>query len=259
MIREVPKVVSVPLISIDRPLVPDRISIEDDDLNELCESIKESGLKQPVLLRPKGERFEIVAGDRRFLACQKLKHENIHAFVENLKDKEVSILRAIENLQRANLTIIEEARVYSRMHNDHGLNWDQIGKKTGKKPANVKRRYDLLKLPEILINALHKKQIVYTVAEELKRLSDVNRIEYFLNYAVDHGATKEVVRAWVDEEKAAERQRTFAGDTTGGEYTTPETRPVFVACDICKDPVDVMKIVGLRICGNCQGTIKQYM
>lgn len=259
MENKVPIVHSVSMALIDRPDIPDRMTIEEEDLKELRESIDESGLKQPVLLRTKGARFEIVAGDRRYLACMYLKHERINAFIEQLTDTDVSVMRAIENLQRTNLTIIEEAKVYKRMHNDHKMTWDQIGKRTGKSPANIKRRYDLLKLPDILVNALHKKLIGYAVAEELKRLHDVERIKYYLNYAVDHGATKEVVRSWVDEEQSALRQKIVAGGEGGGEYTTPEPRPVFVACDICRDPVDVMKIVGLRICGNCQGTIKQNM
>ncbi|MBU2118767.1 MAG: ParB/RepB/Spo0J family partition protein [Alphaproteobacteria bacterium] len=251
------KKVSVTLI--DRPEIPDRLSIDSDEIKELADSIAEVGLKQPILLRPRAERYEVVAGDRRFLAIQSLGRSEINAFVEEMPDEQVSVLRATENLQRSNLTVIEEAKIYKRLHNDHKMSWDQIAKRTGKKPGIIKRRYDLLKMFECLIKAMHEKKIGYAVAEELDRLKDVGRVEYYLGWAVDHGATKEVVRGWVDEELALTRQKIAAGEQGGGEYLSPEPRPVFTSCDLCHGAVDVMKIVNLRICEECKGIIKQNM
>jgi len=254
-----PVVSLIPMALIDRPVDPDRISIDPDSLKELIASIRQSGLKQPILLNIKGERFEIVAGERRYLACESLGMVKIPAFTEVMSEPEVAILRAIENLQRENLTIIEEAHVYRRLHDNLGMSWDDIGKKSGKSPGLVKRRYDLLKMPEQLINAMHKGQIGYAVAEELKRLGDLGKIDYFLSFAIDHGATKEVVRKWVDEEMAQKRQEAAAGGGGGGGYVMPEARPVFLTCDLCHGPVDVMKLLNLRICPDCGKIIRENM
>ena len=253
------QVQSILLTLIDRPAVLDRMSIDPEYIKELAASIAETGLMNPVLLCPRDGRYEVVAGDCRYQAFLSLGREEIPAFVKELDPESVSISRATENLQKADLTIIEEAKIYQRLHNDHGMTWDQIAKRTGKKAGQIKRRYDLLKLPEILIKALHEKKIGYAVAEELNRLKDPGKIEYYLGYCVDHGATRDVVIGWVKEELSLIRQKESTGG--GGEWGSPtlELSPVFVACDLCKGPMEIKKVVYMRICPECHGTIKQNM
>lgn len=250
---------SVLMSLIDRPVLPDRITIDAEHIKDLAASIAEVGLITPILLNPVGGRYEIVAGDCRYQAFLSLGRQEIPAIIQELNSEAVSILRATENLQRKNLTVIEEANIYKTLHNVHNLDWDQIGKRCGKSPALVKRRYDLLKMPQILIDALHEKKITYSVAEELFALSSVSKIEYYLGYCVDHGATKEVVRGWVKEEKSIERQNESAGVGGGWGSALPEQKPVYVSCDVCKGPSELTKIIGLRICPDCHSTIKNNM
>lgn len=244
---------------IDRPATPDRLSIDPEYIKELAASIAEIGLINPVLLCPRGGRFEIIAGDCRYQAFLSLGRDKIPAIIKELDPESVSISRATENLQKFDLTIIEEARIYQRLHNDHGMTWDQISKRTGKKAGQIKRRYDLLKMPEILIKALHEKKIGYAVAEELDRLKDLGRVEYYLGYAVDHGATLSVVAGWVKEELSLIRQKESSAD--GGEWGSPvpEQLPIYVSCDICHGPMEIKKVVYMRICPECHGTIKLNM
>lgn len=256
---EIMKVQNVLLTLIDRPAVPDRLSIDPEYIRELAASIAEVGLMSPVLLTPRGGRYEIVAGDCRYQAFLSLGRADIPAIIQELDAENVSISRATENLQRKDLTIIEEARIYRTLHNDHNMSWDQIGQRCGKFPAHVKRRYDLLKMPEILIVALHERKIGYAVAEELCRLKDVGRIDYYLGYCVDHGATKQIVADWVKEELSLMRQKEFAG--VGGDWGSalPEQSPIYVSCDLCKGPMDIKRVVYMRICSECHGVIKQNM
>lgn len=259
MINETPQVQNVMMTLIDRPDVPDRLSINPEYIKELADSIGQVGLMQPIVLTPRDGRFEIVAGDCRFQAFLSLGRDKIPAIIQELDAESVSISRATENLQRADLTIIEEARIYSRLHVDHKMTWDMIAKRTGKTPGVVKRRYDLLKMPEILIDALHKKKIGTAVAEELDRLKDLGKVEYYLVFCVEHGATKEVVRSWVDEAMAAQRQADSAGAGGGWVDGTPEARPVYTSCDCCHGAVDVMKVQGMRVCPECKQIILQNM
>lgn len=253
------KVQDILLSLIDRPAAPDRLSIDPDYIKELAASIAELGLMNPILLCPRAGRFEIVAGDCRYQAFLSLGRVYIPAIVQVLDAESVSVSRATENLQRKDLTIIEEARIYRHLHNDLNLTWDAIAKRTGKPAAQVKRRYDLLRLPEILIKALHEKKIGYTVAEELSRLKDAARIEYYLNFCVDHGATKEVVAGWVKEELSLIRQKDSPGE--GGSWGSPqiELKPVYVSCDLCTGPMEISKVVSLRICGDCNKVIQTNM
>lgn len=259
MEQETKQVQSVLMTLIDRPAEPDRLSIDPEYIKELAASIADLGLLSPIILRPREGRFEIVAGDCRYQAYLSLGRTYIPAFVQELNAETVSISRATENLQRQDLTIIEEAKIYQRLHNDYDMSWDQIAKKTGKKPGNIKRRYDLLKMPECLIKAMHEKKISYVVAEEINRLKDLGRVEYYLGWAVDHGATRDVVRGWVNEELSLIRQKLSASE--GGEWGSPtiELSPVFVACDICKGPMEIKKVVYMRTCQECHKIIKQNM
>lgn len=256
---ETMKVQNILLTLIDRPAVPDRLSIDPEYIKELASSIAEVGLMSPIVLCPRDGRFEIVAGDCRYQAFLSLGRSEIPAFIQELDAQNISVARATENLQRKDLTLIEEARIYKTLHDDHGMGWEKIAKRTGKTPGLVKRRYDLLKMPEILIKAMHEKKIGYAVAEELCRLPDLGRIEYYLGYCIDHGATLRVVMDWVKEELSVARQKKVSDGGGGWGSALPEMKPVYVACDLCKGPMEIGKEVTLRVCMDCHGTIKQNM
>ena len=256
---ETMKVQNILLTLIDRPAVPDRLSIDPEHIKDLAASISQLGLQQPILLRPSGARYEIVYGDCRYQAFLSLGRDTIPAFVQDLDSETISLARATENLQRKDLTPIEEGKIFLNLRDNHNLSWDDISRKTGKSVSLVKRRADLLKMPEILIKALHEKKVSTTVAEELCDLRDIGRIEYYLGYCIDHGATREVVRQWVKDEKAAERQPDNAGG--GGDWGSalPEQKPIYVSCDLCSGPMELSKVISLRICEVCHHTIKQNM
>lgn len=244
---------------IDRPATPDRLSIDPEYIKELAASISEVGLLQPILLRPRDGRYEIIAGDCRYQAFLSLGRDTIPAVYKDLTEGDVSISRATENLQRQDLSVIEEARIYANLHNNHGMSWDAIAKRTGKKAGMIKRRYDLLKLPEILITAIHQKRIGFATAEELARLRDLGRIEYYLDFAVDHGATKEVVIGWVKEELALMRQKASPGGEGEWGFPDQEKLPIFVACDFCRGPMEIKNVRYKRICASCDETIKKNL
>ena len=250
---------SISIDLIDGPEHRSRLEIDPEHIKELAASIQQVGLMQPISINKKGDRFEIIAGECRFLAHKLLKMETIGAHVGAYTPTEVRLLRAIENLNRRDLTIIEEAKQFKELHDDLGLSWEDIAVKVSKSPALVKRRYDLLKMPDILIAAMHLKEISYTVAEQLHRLRDVNRVEYFLQYAVENGATRDVVRRWIDEEEQSIRQAEHAGASGGGYQNPLETKPVFLACDLCIEAVKLGDESMLRICPSCRETIRKNM
>jgi len=244
---------------IDEPDVVDRIEIDPDGISELAENISEVGLLQPVLLRPMGDRYEIVAGHRRFLATQKLGLSVIDAVVKEMTDQEAAIIRASENLARENLTPFEEAVIFNNLVAKHDLKIEQIAKKFGYKPGTIRRRMDLIKMPPQLQKAVHAKQISVTVAEELWPISDPVDLDYYLSFAVDNGCTKEIARLWCKEWKDSKRRQNTAGGGGGQLLAPSEPRPVFVACDLCVGPMEIGKETVLRVCPDCYKIIKQNM
>lgn len=249
----------VALVNIDPPMKAARFEVDPEKIAELSRSILEVGQLQPILLRPNNGRFEIIAGHRRYLACKSHNAQTIRAVILEQDDETCIIARATENLAREDLTPVEEAQIYSDLIDVHKMNIDQVAKRMGKSAGVVRRRLDILKMPPQLQAAIHKKQISWSVGEELWSLGDISAIDYYLGFCIDHGATKDVVRQWVHEWKAQQRQNANAGGGSGGLQSPMETRPVYVACDTCNDPMEIGKELVLRCCPVCADAIRNAL
>jgi len=253
------EVKNVDIVLIDPPEVPDRIEINYEYVNDLAKSINEVGLLQPILLRPVGDRYEIIAGHMRYLATKSIGKENIRAIVRKMSDEDAAILRATENLQRLDLTPLEEALTFQNLIEKHGLKIEKVAKRFGKTPGTIKRRMDILKMPDILKKALHKKLISITVAEELWPIADETDLEYYLSFAIENGCTKEVARAWCKEWKDTKRREKRTG-VEGGDVRSPyEPNPIYISCDICQGPMKLGEDVQLRLCPECAEKLKNAL
>lgn len=242
---------------IDEPQGRIRFELEEGPINELAESIKAIGQLQPILIRPVGERYEIVYGHRRFIAHQRLGKARIWATVKKLDDVQVAIMRATENIARVDISPVEEAAVYSNLIEHLGLTLEQIAKKMGKTIGIVKRRLDLLSMPPELQSAVHTKEISYGVAETLWQLKDIGAISYYLPFAIEHGATVAVCRGWVKDHKDEMRRKASDGGGGGGLLSPFENKPIYVACDTCSHSMELGKETILRCCPNCTEGIKK--
>jgi len=208
------------------------------------------------LLRKDNDRFEIVAGHCRFLAHKQLGLSSINAVVRVLTDQQAAVSRATENLQRADLSPIEEAAIFQDLIESHGMSLEQIGKKVGKSPGLVKRRMDLLKMPPQLQKSVHKGQISISVAEELWPISDMATLDYYLGFAIEGGCTAAVARQWCKDWKDSLRRQN-SGTGEGGQILAPnEPRPIYVSCDLCTGPMEIGQETVFRTCPACTKTIK---
>ena len=125
-----------------------RRQIREESLNELTESIRASGVVQPVVLRPAAAgRFQLVAGERRWLASKRAGKTTIPAVVRQISNEQAMEITIIENLQREDLNPIEQARAFERLSREFGLTQEQIATRTGKDRASIANFIRLLKLP----------------------------------------------------------------------------------------------------------------
>lgn len=258
--RTKPKVKDVLLSQVVEPKAMIRMEIDSDYIAELAQSISEIGLLQPVLVAIDGDNYEMVAGHCRYLAHKKLGLTTIKAIVCVMTVEEVAVARATENLNRMDLTPVEEAATYKNLIDEHGFNIEKVAQKMGKSPGTIKRRMDLLKMPPMLQKAVHKKQISMTVAEELWSIRDEASLEYYLMFAIENGCTALVARDWAKEWMDSQR-RQRAGDVQGGggDLSPFEPRPTYLPCDVCNEPVELGKDKLLRICQGCGDAIKKGM
>ena len=242
---------------IDRPVKISRELIDPERVRELAESIRENGLLQPVILRPSNGRFEVVAGDRRFLAHKLLNLVEIKAIVKELDDQQTVVVRGIENLQRENLTPSEEARVYLTMREEGGLGPAQIAKRTGRSHATIDRYLKFAKCSEEVRRAVDRKEVSLLVLETLQEIDDPVIFEYHFRMAASNGISDPVARIWVED-----YLKTKGGTYYSGEGGNPasnvevESRPSFVTCEVCLGPCEVKIVRSLMVCPDCRKKVR---
>src|SRR6202789_828338 len=143
------KPMEIPLGEIERNPFQTRVNFDEALIAELAESIKANGVVQPILVRPlPSGRFQLIAGERRWLASQKAGKATIPAILRQVSDEQAMEITIVENLQRADLNPMEQARAYERLGREFGMTQEQMAYRTGKDRTSVGNFLRLLKLPE---------------------------------------------------------------------------------------------------------------
>ena len=150
---------SLPIASIIRNPDQPRKSFDETQLSELSDSIKQNGVLQPILVRKKGDKYEIVAGERRYQASKLAGLKEIPAIVREIDDAEVFQLALIENLQRSDLTPIEEARGYRQLLDTKGLTQEGLAKILSKSRSAIANTLRLMDLPREVQDMMEEGQI----------------------------------------------------------------------------------------------------
>jgi ParB/RepB/Spo0J family partition protein len=245
-------VVKIGMKLIDRPKDPARSKIDAEKVRELAESIREVGLQQPVLLRPLNGRYEVVAGDRRFLAHKFLGLEEIASIVRELTEEETIIIRATENLQREDLTPMDEARVYGSMRSGLGMSIEKIARKMGRTYVTIKKYLELLELDPEFQEAIDSKKIGIEVAHILSQIDDPEFKKFYFTSAVENGVTKEVAVSWLAAYRQSKEARYYAeGGAGGGSSAITEDKPIYQTCGGCNGPVEIKEIRYVPLCPGC--------
>jgi len=140
----------VPLTRIrPNPFQP-RSEFAAEALSELVESIRANGLLQPLVVRPAGEEWEIVAGERRWRALQELGRERVPVIIRELTDEQMLVLALVENLQRESLSPLEEARGYRQLQEAFGLTQKEVAERVGQARSSIANALRLLNLPDVI-------------------------------------------------------------------------------------------------------------
>jgi ParB family chromosome partitioning protein len=158
-----------------RMIRPSKVALRRDSgpLSGLMMSIQDKGLLEPIIVRPVGDGFEVVAGMRRFEACKKLGWRRLPTHVVELDDREAFEVSLLENIQRETLNPIEEARAFRNYVEEFGYGGEtELARKIGKSQEYVSRRIGLLSLPQRVQDQIMRRRIGPSVAQELTLLND---------------------------------------------------------------------------------------
>jgi len=164
-----------------------RKTFDEEGLNELAESIKEHGVFQPIIVKKSIKGYEIVAGERRVKASEKAGKERIPAIIRNFTDEQMMEIALLENLQREDLTAIEEANAYNNLLNNLELTQDQLAKRLGKSRSHITNMIGLLRLPQEIQKLIMEQQISMGHARILSKLEDENQITELAQRIIKEG------------------------------------------------------------------------
>lgn len=179
------EVVQLPVHLIDPSPYQPRTVFDDERLDELCQTIRTHGIIQPIVVRKNGERYELVAGERRLRAVKKLELETIPSIVREFSDSQAASMALIENLQREGLTSIEEASAYQQLIELHGLTQESLAQRLGKGQSTIANKLRLLHLPQSVQHALMNRQLTERHARALLGLEDTALQEKLLKEIID--------------------------------------------------------------------------
>ena len=154
-----------------------RKNFDEEALNELASSIKEHGVFQPIIVKKSIKGYEIIAGERRFRASKLAGIQTIPAIVKDFSDEEMMQIALLENLQRENLTSIEEAKAYKSIIESMNITQDELAKKVGKSRSHVTNILGLLKLPASVQDMVLYNKLSMGHARVLSKLDDPKTIE----------------------------------------------------------------------------------
>ena len=238
-------------ISVD-DIIPNRFqprkNFDQESLNELADSIRQHGIIQPLVLRKLGDKFEIIAGERRYKAANMIGLKTVPAITMEIDDASSAEIALVENVQRKDLTAIEEAKSYQKILELGQMNQDELAKRVGKKQSTVSNKLRLLNLSEEAQQALLDNKISERHARSLLRIKNNDEQNNMLNKIIENRMTvretdleiknllgENAVESVVEEDEIIDFQLDSIPDVPAntqineGENTMPQNdNPVFI-------------------------------
>ena len=166
-----------------------RLTFDEKSLNELASSIKEHGIIQPLVLRRLGDKYEIIAGERRYKAAQLAGLTEVPAIISNIDDNKSAEIALVENVQRRNLNSLEEAKSYKKILDKEGLTQDELAKKIGVSQSTIANKLRLLNLTSEAQDALMNDKISERHARSLLSVTDPEKQKVLLNKVISERLT----------------------------------------------------------------------
>ena len=225
----------IPIEEIIEPKEALRSYFTKEALEELKESIAREGLLQPIIVRPYNDKYEIVAGHRRFIACKELGWEKIPCIVKEMDDTETLIKRIHENIKREDIDPVDLAEIIHKLYDRGGYTFKQIGEMFGKSESWARDVERIYFCDDFIKEALRAGHIKRSHAYILMKHPDPERRYYFLKLCIENGASPRTLDLWIR-------------DDIGALHTIKEANPIQKISDLRKGAETVM-----FTCALCSG------
>jgi ParB family chromosome partitioning protein len=234
------QVMQIPVNEIEPSPYQPRTIFDEERIDELCQTIRMHGVIQPVVVRRTERCYELVAGERRLRAVKKLGLDRIPAVIREMDDHQAAAASLIENLQREELTAIEEAHAYQRLMEVHQLTQEGLAQKLGKGQSTIANKLRLLQLPAEVQEALQKRMITERHARALLPLK-----EGFLQKQV----LEEILAKGWNVKQTEERVKKLLVKETKKQQAKRKsvTRDFRIAMNTIRQSVDLVKKTGMDV------------
>lgn len=237
--------------SITEPLEQIRTVIVMEGLEELSKSIKEQGVIEPLIVIKKGEKYEVVAGHRRYLAAKMAGLATVPCIIRAIDVKKAELIKLHENFFREDVNPVDEARFYQRLHEIHKLAYSEIAKLSNRSESYVVSRISLLQTDDFVLGALEAKQINFSQALEIARAKDGKIRFELLRVTIESGATVESLRIMrYDYENRTSNLEVNKVISKEGEGPYPEVKHL-ITCPCCEGSYPVNQIYPISVCKTC--------
>ena len=247
----------IPFALIDPPSDPGRLEPLDEEVRELADSIKSSFLINPLTVFAKGERFEVAAGHRRYLACKMAEKDPVPCIIiENIGNLARTILLT-ENVQRRDMTPIEEAAQIKELQELNSWGYKLLAAHIGKSTQWVRDRLALLDMPPDITILVHHKQLGISAALELARITDDNVRKSYTTEAISQGSSVATIKLWCDLWVHAQGTPGADGLSQTDVPVGISTPPPTTLCQLCDDRFTFEKVRSLIICTGCMTALAE--
>ena len=207
----------------------------------MADSIKANGVIEPIIITATKKGFEVVAGHRRLLASRLAQIPTIPCVVSDKKGLELETIKLHENLDRADLNIVDEANYFISLMAKYKIGPEELAKMMKKPEAYIIGRLNITKWPDKIVQALYYTQIPLSVAKHLVQIDDPDSFELHLDAAIRGGVTARTAQQWVIDYRLG-AQRPLESSPEPPERTdSPKPMSYTPTCGICSDKVDPME------------------
>lgn len=221
---DLPEPGEIDIDAIDPGPMQPRTRFDEKALSQLADSIKSHGIVQPILVRPRGNRYEVVAGERRWRAAKLAGLTKIPAVVREVADGDLLEIALVENLQREDLNPIEEAHAYKKLIETVGLTQESLAERMGRDRSYITNYLRLLKLPDDIQELVKEKRLSTGHARTILGLSHVDLQRRVARQIISNDLSVRATEALVRKSSTGEPRRTHTQTPTDPNIKAAETK-----------------------------------
>ena len=241
-------------IRLDKIIPPEfdaRLTTDTVADEELAESIREIGVKLPLLVKNSTKGFEIIAGNRRFIAAGKVGLPSVPCIIEKVSGAEADKIKLHENLKRLPLSHVDQGYSFAHLIKEYNMTETDISRLIKMSVGYVSQHLALLQTDEVILSAVQNNNINFSVARELMRITDNDEQKRLCEYIVETGASVSVVKQWVDDsnKESANYGHAQQLETQRFSHSPPEI-PQY-PCAVCQTLTKFDEIRTVRMCPGC--------